>query len=89
LTTISSKVATVRAFRVVSNAIFFKSLQRIELIGLHGAWFAILSTLNYRASALHLAARQPTPIGRSCFSSAHAHLTSREAESELLIYEDL
>jgi hypothetical protein len=28
-------------------------------------------------------------LGRSCFSSTHAHLTSREAESEMLIYEDL
>src|ERR1044071_9860347 len=31
----------------------------------------------------------PTPLGRSCFSSAHNHLTSREAGSEIWIYEDL
>src|SRR5215472_3603603 len=46
--------------------------------------------LLFRASArLLLAARRPTPLGRSCFSPAHTHLTSREAGSEIWIYEDL
>jgi len=50
----------------------------------------IMEHLLFRASArLLLAARRPAPLGRSCFSPAHTHLTSREAGSEIWIYEDL
>ena len=47
------------------------------------------NTFFFGPARLLLAALRPTPLGRSCFSSAHTHLTSREAGSEMLIYEDL
>jgi hypothetical protein len=43
LTTISSNAAIDRTFLAVSNAVFLKYVQRIELIKLPGAWFAILA----------------------------------------------
>jgi hypothetical protein len=64
LTTISSKVATAKPFLAFSNATFFKYVQRIELIGLPGAWFAILAALVTGPARLALAARRPTPIGK-------------------------
>jgi hypothetical protein len=43
LTTMSNKANTARPFLALSNVVLFKYVQRIELIGLPGAWFAILA----------------------------------------------
>jgi hypothetical protein len=51
--------------------------------------FVMERLLFWASGRLLLAARRPTPLGRSCFSPAHTHLTSREAGSEIWIYEDL
>jgi hypothetical protein len=86
----SSRANTAKPFFALSNADFLKLVQSIKTIELPEAWFAILLTFTTGPARLALAAHRPTLIGKELILfSAHTHLTSREAGSELLIYEDL